>query len=156
MRVPIALTAGVAKVEILVHHRHALAADAATVRVVLLRHALAAAPDDGATLPVTWTAKVAEALGSGNPPAGGWASLIDGWTVADATAPMRSPAYPVHPRTPRAVTFDVDFSAGPANSRWILVAVAASTADPVAFTGAHLRDLVLRSRHAVARTIRLV
>jgi hypothetical protein len=30
------------------------------------------------------------------------------------------------------------------------------TADPVAFTGANLRDLVLCSRHAVARTIRLV
>lgn len=152
----IALTAGATKVEVLVHHRHALAAATGTVRVILLRHVLAASPDDGAGLPVTWTAKVAEALGSGSPPAGGWASLTDGWTVADAATPLRSPGYPVHPRTPRSVTFDVDFSAGPANSRWILVAIVASTADPVAFTGANLRDLVLRTRHAVARTVRLL
>jgi hypothetical protein len=152
----LALTRGVAKVEVLVHHRHALAAEGATVRVVLLRHALGASPDDGAALPVTWTAKVAEALASGNPPTGGWGSLADGWAVADGTTPLRSPAYSVHPRTARAVTFDVDFSAGPPNSRWILVAIASSTVDTAGFTGANLRDLVLRSRCAAARTVRLV
>jgi hypothetical protein len=123
---------------------------------VLLRHALGVSPDDGAALPVTFTAKVAEALGSGNPPTGGWASLPDGWTVADAATPLRSPAYAVHPRTPRAVTFDVDFAAAPANSRWVLVAIAASTVDTAAFAGTNLRDLVLRSRCAAARTLRLV
>jgi hypothetical protein len=152
----LALTRGRAKVEVLVHHRHAVAVEAAQVRVVLLRHALAASPDIGAALPVTFTAKVAEALASGNPPTGGWGSLPDGWTVADAATPLRSPALPVHPRTPRAVTFDVDFGAGPANSRWMLVAVAASTLDTAAFTGANLRDLVLGSRCIAARTVRLV
>jgi hypothetical protein len=152
----LALTRGPAKVDVLVHHRHAVAVEAAQVRVVLLRHALAASPDDGAALPVTFTAKVAEALASGNPPAGGWGSLPDGWTVADAATPLHSPAGPVHPRTPRAVTFDADFSTDPANSRWILVAVAASTLDTAAFTGANLRDLVLRSRCVAARTVRLV
>jgi hypothetical protein len=152
----LALTRGRAVVEVLVHHRHQVAVDAAEVRVVLLRHALAASPDDGAALPVTFTANLAQALASGNPPTGGWGSLPDGWTVADPGTPLRSPALPVHPRTPRAVSFDVDFSASPANSRWILVAVAASNLDPAAFTGAKLRDLVLRSRCVAARTVRLV
>jgi hypothetical protein len=152
----LALTRGRAKVEVLVHHRHVVPVDPLQVRVVLLRHALAASPDDGATLPVAFTAKVGQAVVSGSPPTGGWGSLPDGWTVADAAAPMRSPALPVHPRTPRAINFDVDFSAGPANSRWILVAVAASTLDQATFTGANLRDLVLGSRWVAARTVRLV
>jgi hypothetical protein len=155
-RASLALTRGPAKVEVLVHHRHVVPVDPLQVRVVLLRHALAASPDDGAALPVTFTAKVAQALVSASPPTGGWGSLPDGWAVADAATPMRSPALRVHPRTPRAVSFDVDFSAGPANSRWILVAAASSTLDPPAFTGANLRDLVLRSRWAAARTVRLV
>jgi hypothetical protein len=152
----LALTRGRAKVEVLVHHRHVLAVDAGRVRVVLLRHALAASRDIGKALRVTFTAKVAQALASGNPPTGGWGSLPDGWTVADTATPLRSPALPVHPRTPRAVGFDIDFSTSPPNSRWILVAVAASTLDPAAFTGANLRDLVLRSRCVAARTVRLV
>lgn len=152
----LALTRGRAKVEVLVHHRHALAADAAAVRVVLLRHTLGASPDDGAGLAVGFTAKVAEALASGNPPTGGWDSLPDGWTVADATVPMRSPSYAVHPRTPRAVTFDLDLSAAGAGDRLVLVAVAASTVDTAAFAGATLRDLVLRSRCAAARTVRVI
>ena len=152
----LALTRGRAKVEVLVHHRHVLAVDPAQVRVVLLRHALAASPDEWEALPVTFTAKLAQALASGNPPTGGWGSLPDGWTVADPATPLRSPALPVHPRTPRAVGFEVDFSASPANSRWILVAVAASTLDPAAFDGANLFELVLRSRCVAARTVRLV
>jgi hypothetical protein len=153
----LALTRGRAKVEVLVHHRHVRPLDGAQVRVVLLRHALAASPDDiGAALRVTFTAKVAQALASGNPPTGGWSSLPDGWTVADAATPLRSPALPVHPRTPRAVGFDIDFSASPANSRWMLVAVAASTLDPAAFDGSELGEVVLRSRCVAARTVRLV
>jgi hypothetical protein len=152
----LALTRGRAVVEVLVHHRHQVAVDAAEVRVVLLRHALAASPDNGAALPVAFTAKLAQALASGGPPSGGWGSLPGGWTVADAARPLRSPGRPVHPRTPRAVNFDVDFGASPANSRWILVAVAASTLDPAAFTGATLRDLVLRTRCVAARTVHLV
>lgn len=152
----LALTRGPAKVEVLVHHWHAAAVDGAQVRVVLLRHRLGASPDDGKALPVAFTAKVAQALATGGPPPGGWDSLPGGWTVADPATPLRSPARPVRPRTPRAVSFDVDFGADPADSRWILLAVAASTPDPATFTGATLRDLVLRSRGVAARTVRLV
>jgi hypothetical protein len=149
----LALTRGRGKVDVLVHHRHVRPLDGAQVRVVLLRHALAASPD---ALPASFTAKVAQALTSGNPPTGGWDSLPDGWTVADPATPLRSPGAPVHPRTPRAVGFDVDFSASPADSRWILVAVAASTLDPAAFDGSNLREVVLHSRCVAARTVRLV
>jgi hypothetical protein len=152
----LALTRGPARVDVLVHHRHAAAVDGAEVRVVLLRHRLAASPDHGAALPVTFTAGLARALATGDPPPGGWDRLPDGWAVADPARPLRSPERPVGPRTPRAVGFDVDFTAGPAGSRWILVAVAASTPDPAAFAGATLRDLVRRSRGVAARTIRLV
>jgi len=151
----LALTRGPVKVEVLVHHRHAVAANANAVRVVLLRHALAAAPDDGQGLSTGWTAKVAEAINNNAAPAGGWA-LADGWSVADATTPLRVAPGPVHPRTPRTVTFDVDLSGAAAGSRLILVAVAASTLDAPVFTGATLRDLVLNSRCAAARTVAVI
>jgi hypothetical protein len=152
----LALTRGPAKVEVLVHHWHAAAVDSAQVRVVLLRHRLGASPDDGSALPAAFTAKVGQALATGGPPPGGWDSLPGGWTVADPATPLRSPDRPVRPRTPRAVGFDVDFGADPTDSRWILLAVAASTPDPAAFAGATLRDLVLRSHGVAARTVRLV
>jgi hypothetical protein len=54
------------------------------------------------------------------------------------------------------VTFDLDLSAAGAGDRLVLVAVAASTVDTAAFAGATLRDLVLRSRCAAARTVRVI
>ena len=151
-----ASTRGPALVDVLVHHRHAVAVEGATVRVVLLQHALAASPDDGAALSVGWGTKVRQALTSGGAPTGGW-GLTDGWSVVDAAQPVRAPAGPVHPRTPRAVTFNLDLATAAAGTRLMLVAIAASTVDlPPAFSGSNLRDVVLRNHWVAARTLTVV
>jgi hypothetical protein len=54
------------------------------------------------------------------------------------------------------VTFDVDFSAEAAGSRWLLVALAHSAIDPLALTGANLRAMVLESRHVAARSVQVI
>ena len=145
----LALPRGPVSVDVLVHHRDAVGVDGPTVRVVLLRHALGAAPDNGAALPATWQGPVKAALDSGTPPAG----LQDGWSVADAGTPVRSPAGLLHPRNPRAVTFSLDLTAEPAGSRLMLLAVVASGVDPAAFTGATIPDLVLVSHGVAARSV---
>lgn len=57
--------------------------------------------------------------------------------------------------SPAIVTFNVDYSAAAAGSRFLLLAVMHSTADPLALAGADLRAMILGSRHAAARSIQV-
>jgi hypothetical protein len=65
----------------------------------------------------------------------------------------------VDARTPRPVTFDVDFTGNPAGQKFVLLAVVHSTPDPVSaasLTGATLQELVLKCHQVAIRTVRVV
>jgi hypothetical protein len=75
---------------------------------------------------------------------------------ADPVISVRRPDGPIATCVPGIVTFDVDFSTATAGSRWLLLALAHSTADPVRASGADLREMVLASRHLAARSVEIV
>jgi hypothetical protein len=133
------------------------AAPAADVRVVLVRHAL---PGNGVVpLGGLWPALVAAAA-SGTAPA----TLPDGGSRAAATL-WRSPAAPVDTRIRRSVSFDLDLTAVPLFSSFVLVAVVMSAsnqispADLVISPGSNpttVDQLVTTSPHVAARSVALV
>ena len=144
-------------VHVLVHHRWSSPAQPADVKVALLRHD---APADGGEVPLggIWATLAAVAGGGAVP-----AALPGGWTKAAADF-TRSPTAAVDPRTPRAVTFAVDLSALAAGTRVCFLAVVMSSQDPINAAeinkpdgddAATVDELVLHSRHAVARTLLL-
>lgn len=141
------------RVHVLVHHRWHEPAQPADLRVALLRHVLA---DDGtAPLDGLWAALVSISAG-GDPPD----PLPGNWTAAGDSL-IESIAHAATSRTPRAASFDVDLS-GVSGTDVVLLAVVLSDGDPL--TAAEIsdggsdattvEDLVVRSRHAAARTIR--
>jgi hypothetical protein len=152
--------------DVCLHHRGREPLLPGTLAVILLRFQL---PADSATWaalpplalpadPATWAALHAalDALPAGGGTLPGGFALPAGWGAADAGIAVRRPDRPVGTGAPAVVTFDVDFSAAPAGSRWLLVALAHSAADPIALAGADLRATVLGSRHAVARSVEVV
>ena len=151
------------RVDVCLHHRGRETLPASSFAVVLLRVQLPAAPAAWAGLPAVIlppgpglkTLRAAlDALSPGGalPPG---LPLPAGWTAADAVA-VRRPDRPVVTGSPTVVTFDVDLTAAPAGSHWLFLALAHSTADPLTLAGANLRDMVLGSRHAAARSVHVV
>jgi hypothetical protein len=143
------------KVDVLVHYRDVRPVAATDVRVTLLRRQLPAnqAQWPGIPIAAAWKTAVAQLMTGANP------ALGDGWTVADSGSRTRQPSGPVDARTPRPVTFDVDFTGNPAGQNFVLLAVVHSTPDPVSaasLTGATLQELVLKCHQVAIRIVRVV
>jgi hypothetical protein len=145
-------------VDVLVHHRHLRPVPATEVKVTLLMRELTPPEGDGqgVTLSGTWRTQVAQLMAFAALPAG-W-TLSGGWDVVDPLR-TRAPAQPVDARTPRVVTFE--FDAGPlaVGSRWLLLAIVASSTDPVTATGLNfptVQELVLSSHHVAARRVSII
>jgi hypothetical protein len=140
--------------------------------VVLFRVPLPANPAGWAGLPtVTTPADPADLgalqldldimLGDGPLPAG--FTVPAGWTNPDAAAAVRRPPDPAVLGTPVAttgapciVTFNVDFTADAVGSFFMFVALAHSSTDSVTLTGATLRDMILNSHYAAARSVEVI
>ena len=85
----------------------------------------------------------------------GTPALPDGWTAL----PIVHPAGPVDARLARVATVPLDFSGIPPASMLLLLAIVGSSTDPLTaaeLTSDNVRDLVLGSRHAAARTLWLI
>jgi hypothetical protein len=143
------------KVHVLVHHRWFETLQAANVRVVLLRKTNPSKAD--LLLDGIWPALVTFAGGGAEP-----SPLPGGWVKAGATL-TQSPPTDIDVRMPRAVTFDVTLTGVPKNSLVTFLAVVMSGADQITLAEAlqlnaspvtTVKDLVLHSRHAAARTLR--
>ena len=143
------LVAGPARVDVLVHRRSAPDPAAEVPWVLLIRRQVTGTATDWATLQVPWAAVVTAAVSTGTPAA---AALGDSWQVADV---MQQPAGSLTARTPRSVTFSVDFSLAPAGSRWLLVAVVGSASDLPVIPAGTLGPAVMGSRHLACRSIRI-
>ncbi|MEO8297311.1 MAG: hypothetical protein ABI574_05830 [Burkholderiales bacterium] len=138
------------RVHVQVHHRHSTPAPAATVKVTLLRKDVTGTLDAAwATLPCAWTAAVQALLRTG----GGAPALADGWTFADTTQAVRSPAADVDARLSRTVSFDVNLTGLATATRVLLVAVVHSDADPVTLTAGNLQAVVLGNRFVGVRSL---
>lgn len=138
-------------VHVLVHHAHTRPIAANDVGVILLRRPLDAAElaDAGADVALTdeWRTAVVNRLG-GTP-----ASLPDGWEQVEG---VKHPPGAVDARTSRVVTFELDLETAAVDDRFLLLAVVSASldaADAAALPGATVRELVLASRHAAARTV---
>lgn len=98
---------------------------------------------------------VPRSFGCARRPYGSLTILPDGWEQIGTVA---HPNGAVDARTSRIVTFELaaaDLSAG---QRFLLLTVVSAQPDPVTaagLQGATVRDLVLNSRHAAARSVRL-
>ncbi|PZS25746.1 MAG: hypothetical protein DLM58_21885 [Pseudonocardiales bacterium] len=142
------------KVHVLVHHRASTPATSAQVRVALIRHAV---PANGVVpLGGLWPV-LATAAQAGTSPA-----LPDNWTKAASTLTLSlDPNAPVDPRTPRAVTFTLDFTGDSPGDAILLLAVVMSTTNRITAadlqltpgTAATTEQLVSSSPHVAARSI---
>ena len=149
----IGMRAVAARVDVLVHHRHLTPVAGNDVKVTLLRRDVTGTNAAAwAALAGGWAAPVQSFLRTG----GATPALPAGWTFADATTPVRSPAGAVDARLPRAVTFDVDFTGLATGTRVLLVAVVHSTVDPTTLPGSALQNLVLGTRFAAVRSLEIV
>ena len=117
-------------------------------------------PADQATLNALW---LALDLMAGDGPLPGQLTVPAGWTTPDAAAAVRRPPDPAVATAavaatgaPCIVTFNVDFSADAAGSFFMFVAIAHSVTDSVTLTGANLRDMILGSRFAAARSVEVI
>jgi hypothetical protein len=153
------------RVDVCLHHRGREELFGSTLAVILLRLQLPADPTTWAglgplALPAGPALTALRAALDALPSAGGAVpaqlALPAGWAAADVDVAVRRPGLPVATGAPVVLTFNVDFSAAAAGSRWLFVALAHSTVDPLALTGADLRTMVLGSRHAAARSVEVV
>jgi len=162
------------RVDVCLHHRGRETLPESSFAVVLLRFQLPANPATWATTPAPFAPPAPGAHGAPTPdpinplraalaagalPAG--FAFPAGWAAADPAEAVRRPDRPVTTGAPVVVTFEVDFSSAPfssarASSLWLLMALAHSTADPLALAGADLSGMVLGSRHAGARSVQVV
>ncbi len=137
------------KVDVLVHHRDSRPVAAGDVRVALLRRPLAQLNTEPViALGADWKDRVALLMSGGVPP-----PLPDSWEIADPIR-TRQPGDSVDARTPRAVTFDVDFTGTPPRTGWLLLAVVHSVPDPVSaasLAGNNVTDLVLNCHQVAGR-----
>jgi hypothetical protein len=147
------------RAHVLVHHRWWDPAPASQVRVALLRHDVAD-PRAGLDVPLGGLFAVLLAIaGGGAVPA----SLPDGWSKAGAQL-ISTISAPIHARVPRAASFDIDLGTH-ADGTVMFLAVLMSAPDQLtALDGVKMpgsvpittvRDLVLNSRHAAARSLQL-
>lgn len=142
--------AGAFKVHVLVHHRHTTPMRAADASVLLLK--LDNVPVDLSTVALSgaWAQAVMTIIGGSNvAPAG--------WTIADSTNTMRSPANDLDARNPSAATFDVAIThAAHLTRRTLFLAIVTSLTDGVTLadlTHPNLEDLLRKSSHAAARQV---
>ena len=113
----VGIIAGPNRVDVLVHHRHGRAAPPGEVYVTLVSAQLPAIAADWPAVPVPWAANVAALLQNNGVPPNGWTQPA-GWLVGSGTVPTTTPSgplflqptRPVDPRTPRPVTFTLDFT----------------------------------------------
>ena len=82
--------------------------------------------------------------------------LPAGWAAPDVALSIRRPDRMMATSSPAIVTFDVDYSAAAVGSRFLLLALVHSTADPLALAGPDLRGMILGSRHTAARSIQVI
>jgi hypothetical protein len=145
------------KVDVLAHYRDLRPLPAAQVRLALFRRLLPADATQwpGIAISAAWKTAVQQLM-SGSPP-GGWA-MPDGWTAADSGSRTRQISSDIDARTPRAVTFDVDFKGATVGQKIMLLAVVQSTPDPVSvasLVGDNLKDLILKSHQVAARVVEI-
>lgn len=140
-------------VDVLVHYRDLRPLAKDQVRVTLLMRPLPADNTQwaGIAMSEAWKSAVGQLMSGGPAPA-----LPDNWSTTDAafsTRPLRSD---IDARTPRAVTFDADFTSLATGQYAVLLAIVHSTPDPVtaaSLTGATLGDLVLNCHQVAVRIV---
>lgn len=140
------------KVDVLVHYRDLRPLAFGNIKITLLRRELPANQLLWPTIPIAaaWKTKVEQLISGASP------ALPDGWTVADTASPTRRPSADIDARSPRAVTFDVNFAGTPNHRRFVLLAVVHSVPDPVSaasLVGTNLKDLILKSHQVAARVV---
>jgi hypothetical protein len=150
------------QVDVCVHHRGRHDAAAGDVAVVLFRTVLPVDPTTWAAVAAPDITGLAAALDglpadtSGGPAPNalpGYAPPA-GWAFADAARPARRPRQDVGPGNPRVVTFDADFSADPAGTDVLLLALVHRRTDAVALPAGALAVAVPTSAHAAALSVR--
>jgi hypothetical protein len=150
-------------VDVCVHHRGRVAAAPGDVAVVLLRTVLPLTAPDWNTVPAPSIAGLAAALDGlpADTSAGAAPNALPGyvppagWAFVDTARPARRPRQAVATGEARVVSFDADFSADPLNTDVLLLALVHRRAEPVALAAGALRDGVLASSHAAARSVRV-
>jgi hypothetical protein len=150
-------------VDVCVHHRGRLSAAPGDVAVVLLRTVLPVSAPDWNAIAAPSIAGLAAALDAlpADTSAGPAPNALPGyappagWAFVDAARPARRPRLPVAAGEARVVSFDADFSADPLSTDVLLLALVHRRAEPVTLPAGSLRDGVLASSHAAARSVRV-
>jgi hypothetical protein len=151
-------------VEVCVHHRGLAPAGGGDVAVTLLRTTLpgsaaawaAVAPPPPTGLPAALDGLPVDTEAGPAPNAlAGWAPPAP-WAFADAARPARRPRHVTTAAQASVVTFDADFGADAANTDVVLLALVHRRTEPVTLAAGGLRDAVLGSSHAAARSVRVV
>jgi hypothetical protein len=150
-------------VDVCVHHRGRVAAAAGDAAVVLLRTVLPLSAPAWNAVAAPAIAGLAAALDglpadtSAGPAPNALPGYVPpaGWAFVDAARPARRPRQPVAAGEARVVSFDADFSADPLNTDVLLLALVHRRQEPVALAAGALRDSVLASSHAAARSVRV-
>jgi hypothetical protein len=150
-------------VDVCVHHRGRLRAEPADVAVVLLRTVLpgtASAWNTVAAPAITGLSAALDALPadtSAGPAPNALPGYVPpaGWAFVDAARPARRPRLPVETGAARVVSFDTDFSTDPLDTDVLLLALVQRRGEPVTLAAGTLRDGVLASSQAVARSVRV-
>ena len=151
------------RIHVLVHYRDSTAVPADDVRVGVF---LQPVPDtvsewEALTASGLFLDAVTDLLTAAVPPS--WPGGL-GWEPIDPANPRLSPRDSVDARTPRVVTFDLDFR-GAASGSYMLLAVASAATDhvsPVSLSGdpgttnvtLTVKDLVLNSHHVGVRVVK--
>lgn len=164
------LAAGVAAlrrryvVEVCVHHRGQLAAAAGDVGVTLLRTTLPADPATWAAVAAPDITGLSAALDAlpGDTHSGAAPNALPGWTPAapwqfvDAARPAHRPRTTTGPGQASVVSFDADLSTIAAGTDMLLLALVHHRSEAVTLAAGGIRDAVLGSSQAAARSVRVV
>ena len=148
---------GSTRVHVLVHYRDLNAVAANDVRVAVFIRPVAATVSEWGAVAISDTLKIAisNLLTAAAPSP--WPGGLEMAPIDPANLRL-SPAAPVDARTPRAVSFAVDFS-GVALGNYMLLAVASASTDPVSrdsLSGANVMELVLNSHHVGVRVVQKI
>ena len=151
------------QVDVCLHHRGLAEAAPADTAVVLLRSTLPGVAGGWAAVPAPAIAGLAAALdalapdtSAGVPPGTLPAyALPPGWAFVDTARPARRPATATSAGSPSIVTFAADFSADPALRDVLVLALVHHRTEAVTLAAGGIRDAVLGSSHAAARSIRV-
>ena len=150
-------------VDVCVHHRGRVAAAPGDVAVVLLRTVLPASAPAWNTVAAPDIAGLAAALDalpadtSAGPAPNALPGYVPpaGWAFVDSARPARRPRQAVATSEARVVSFDADFSTDPLNTDVLLLALVHRRLEPVTLAAGALRNSVLASSHAAARSVRV-